>query len=317
MVAQCFNLLLWSLSLFGGSMALAVINALPHPWFRLSGEAYNLKMSDYERFLAFTDREGFNLSYLDLKTKKVFLVSNMQVGNSFFFSPDGHRIFYRELLKAANEPVVTVVKAFDTGSKVTQEISRINGSSGPLTFDPRDLRFQLIHPGGILSKVIVFPDERLAKWQLAQRTEQGKWLASVKGILWLTHSGFTMNLLEDDHSGLQSFDISPDGTHCVWSTINGGVYVSQLGNTPKFLTNGYDPKWHPSKNIIVLAGGRMTGKKIVSTDIKVVGMDGNEKWLTNDTSTDKRFPAWTDLGRGVLFSMKDTTDIYQLEISHD
>lgn len=310
------NLLL-ALVLFwaGCPPVLAVVKPQAKPWIRLQGEAYNLRLSPNGKGAAFTDRRGFNLSYLDLASKKIYRISRMKTGGSFFFSPDGYRIFFRELTKTPTLPVVSTIKAFDCHSKQQALVAEIKDSSGYLTFDPRDLRFQLLHPAGIMSKVIVLPDQRLAKWQMAQNTGAGKWLASPQGMLWLSHEGFAMNQLADDQSGLQSFDISPDGTYAAWATIAGRVYLSHLGQKPRQIARGFDPKWHPINEVLVLAGARMTGTKIVSTDIRTIDKDGNGKWLTFAGGTDERWPSWSADGKMIVYALAGTTDIYRIKVT--
>ncbi|MGQ4827607.1 hypothetical protein, partial [Enterococcus faecalis] len=90
--------------------------------------------------------------------------------------------------------------------------------TGYLSLDPRDLRLLLLGPKGIRTKHIYLPGERLARWQIAQRSDFGKWLATQQGILWVTQGGFAMRRLEDDGSGIDSFDIAPDGASLAWAT---------------------------------------------------------------------------------------------------
>lgn len=301
--------------LYPASKSLAVIAPQSQPWMRLPGEAFNLKVSPNGRAAIYTDRAGFNLSHIDLNTQKIFRISKMRTGGSAFFSPDGYRVFYRELMKTSSAPVLSTIKTYDTYSKKVVEIARIASSSGFLTFDPRDMRFQIMHPKGIMSKMIVLPDQRLAKWQLAQDTQNGKWLASPKGMLWLSHSGFSMRKLVDDQSGLQSFDIAPDGTGCTWATHNGGIYISHLGQQPQRIGYGFDPKWHPHQKLIAYAGARKTGTVIVSTDLRVSDMQGDGRWLTFDGTTNERWPAWSQDGSEIIYSMANTTDIYRIRFN--
>ncbi len=298
--------------IFFSSWAHAIVK--PYPWIRLDGEANNLRLSPNGKYAVFTNADGFDLSLLELESKKVYLISPMKVGHSFFFSPDGYRIFFRELVKTEDKPVVSVIKAIDAHNKNLVEIARVPGPSGFITFDPRDMRLQLMHEKGILSKMIVFPDERLAKWQLAQRTDQGKWLVAPHGMLWLTHSGFTLTELKDDGSGIQSFDIAPDGSHAVWATNEGGIFASEQGQPPVRIGDGFDPKWHPQKLLVVYAGARKIGSKIISTDLRLVDLRGHGRWITNDPETSERWPQWLNFGKSIAYSISKTTDIYRIEM---
>lgn len=296
--------------------ALAKKQPRAFPWLRLHGEAFNMKVDRNQRYIVFTDRKGYNLSCLILRENKIFRITRQKVGGSFFLSPDGNRIFFREIVrsKKGNE-IMSLLKVYDLKSHRSEEIHRLEGLSGYLTFDPRDLRFQLMHEKGILSKMIVFPDERLAKWQLAQRTEQGKWLATPNGILWLTHSGFTMRKFKDDDTGIQSFDISPDGSSITWATKGAGVFYSRLGSEPLKVGSGFDPAWHPKKSIIIFSGVRKVGKKIVDTDIRMFDTHSERgRWLTFTQSASERWPRWFNKGKSVIFSLSKTTDVYRLNL---
>lgn len=281
---------------------------------RLGGEAHNLKIGAGSRYVAFTDSKGFRLSVLDVQNRKIYKITDHFTGGSFFTSPDGHRIFYRELIKSQNGSIHSLIKVYDIQSRRRVDIGRVESGSGFLTFDPRDLRFQLMHDQGILSKMIVFPDERLAKWQLAQRTDQGKFLGTPKGLIWLTHSGFTMRKLPDDDSGIQSFDISPDGSTIVWATKKANIYFSELGQKPVKIGEGFDPSWHPVKPLVVYAGARRIGKKIISTDIRLIDLEGKGRWVTHSQSAAERWPRWFNGGRSIICSLEKTTDLFKIDI---
>ena len=294
----------------------SVVRPKVTPFLRLEGEASRLKVNKKGRGVAFTDPRGFNLSYLDLQTKKIYRISRHKVGSSFFWSPDGFRIFFRELVTSDLEKskVISVVKVFDTHQAKSIEIERVPGLSGDLTFDPRDLRFQLMHSNGIIQRRISFPGERLAKWQLAQSTQDGRYVVSAKAILWLTHSGFSMRKLKDDGSGLSSFDISPDGSSIVWATKKSEIFLSVDGSNAVNLASGLDPKWHPVKPIFVFSGVRKIGGKIVSYDLKLANGHGKITSLTSTGGAGERWPIWVDSGKAVVFAMIKTTDLYYLRI---
>ena len=294
----------------------SAIKAKTHPWFRLPGEAYNMKMGPKGRHIAFTNGKGQGLKFLVIKSKKIYQITANKTGGSYFFSPDGYRVFFRELLKEKGK-IKSVLKVYNIKAHKSTKIDKVDGLSGFLTFDPRDLRFQLMHGKGILSKMIVFPDKRLAKWQLAQRTEQGKWLATTKGILWLTHSGFTMRMLKDDKSGVQSFSISPDGSSIVWATKDAGIYHSELGKKAKKIGEGYDPSFHPRKPIVAYAGVRKIGTKVIGSDIRVVDLAdpaGSGRWVTSSLSKSERWPQFMAKGEAMIYTLFKTTDIFYLEL---
>ena len=295
--------------------AWAVVKPMPQGYLRLQGEASQLKSDLSGKKIAFTDPKGFNLRFLDLTTKKVYKISKHKVDGSFFWSPNGFRIFYRELVTGGKvDPAVySVVKVYDVHLKESTELDRFKGLSGYLTFDPRDLRFNLMHAKGVLQKRISFPGERLAKWQLAQRTDEGKFIGSQKSMLWLSHAGFTMRRLLDDESGIQSFDISPDGSSVVWATFDGQIYLSRGGSHPAFIALGLDPKWHPESPIFVFSGIRKIGTKIVGHDLRLSDSEGKITSLTATGSSQERWPVWVGQ-ESVVYSLSGTTDLYQIRL---
>ena len=303
---------LWIFLALMANKAHAEIRFFSSPWLRLPGEAVHLKVSKGDRFLAYTDKNGHALQVIDMHSKKVYEITEHQVGDAFFFSPDGYRIFYRELLKTKDTPVVSRIKAYDGLTKKNLELKRIEGLSGFLTFDPRDLRYHLMYKKGILSERIVFPDHRMAKWQLAQRTEQGKWLATPGGILWLTHSGLTMRKVKDHKGNVTRFAISPDGTAITWSTTEAEIFVAKYGKDAEKIGEGFDPSWHPKKELIVYAGARYVGDQIVNTDLRIVNPKGEGKWITASQAIKERFPQFVEKGQGIVFLAEGTTDLFKV-----
>jgi Tol biopolymer transport system component len=185
--------------------------------------------------------------------------------------------------------------------------------TGLLTFDPRDLRFAMLSPKGIRMKRIYFPDERLAKWQVAQRKETGKWLATQGAILWMTQGGLAIRQMEDDKSGLESFALSPDGQSIAWATKSLKVYTSKAGEKPVFVGFGRDPAWHPEKHLLVFSGARMVGNTPVSFDLRLSDGRGSGKFLTVTQFSDERWPQWYPDGNKILYTMANTTDMFVMD----
>jgi Tol biopolymer transport system component len=286
------------------------------PFIRGHAAFDNMRLDPKGRFIAFTSTDagtGQGLSVVDTKTQSIFKVSGQRVGASFFWSPDGFRLFYRELIKTRAGKIESHVKAYDTALGRSVTLDRLKLPTGFLTFDPRDLRMQLMSAGGVHTKRIYFPDERLARWQIAQRTENGKFLATQSGVLWLTQGGMSVRRLDDDGSKLQAFDISPDGTTIAWATEKSAIYTSKNGKTPKFLAHGRDPQWHPEKPLLLFAGARMVGNKAVSFDLKVSDLKSGGRFLTTTQHVDERWPQWHPKGLQVLYTLAKMTDVYLLD----
>ncbi len=304
----------------------------PHsaPFIRANQQINQMKLSPKGRYLAYTDDTGLGLNVLDLNTKDIYRVTEAKVGLSFFWTPDGFRLFYRELvrppLKPAHSdqereladldrdaPIESKIKAFDCSVARNIEIDKIARSSGYLTFDPRDLRFLLMSESGIHTKKIYIPNQRLALWQIAGRHERGKWLATQKGILWVTQGGLSLRRMEDDQTELESFDISPDGQWIAWGTKGNKIYASREGKKPEFIDYGREPRWHPTRHIIVFAGARMVGNKPVNFDLKIADSKGQSKFLTSTQYSSERSPQWHKGGDKLLYTVENTTDLYLMD----
>jgi len=186
-----------------------------------------------------------------------------------------------------------------------------------LTFDPRDLRMYLMTESGLKTKRIYFPDERLARWQVSQRTDKGKWVVTQNGILWVTQGGYSIRKIEDDGKPIESFDISPDGTAIVWATAGNNIYINRGNSKAVFLDHGRDPKWHPTKLQILYAGARMVGRKAINFDLKISDINGSKRFLTATQSSDERWPQWNLENGVIVFTKERTTDLFTLNFKEE
>ncbi len=285
-----------------------------HLWKRLDGAINNLKIAPKGKWLAYTDQSGKNLKVMNIETNNIYLVSQIYVGHSFFWAPDGCRLFYREMgLLAVRKQVLSTLKAFDCALRSSNTLERMPYQTGILTFDPRDLRLFLMHSGGIMTRRISFPDGRLARWQLAQRTENGRWIIAQNGVLWVSRGGFAMKKLSDDQSGVAAFDISPDGNTIAWATKNNQVYISHKGEDPLSIGYGKDPHWHPHKPFLVFAAGRMIGKTASDLDLKIIDRKGRGKWLTHSQGSAERWPRWVGKNK-IIFTKQQSLDLYVMDL---
>lgn len=289
------------------------ITTVTTPFVRANNALNRMRVDPKGRYLAYVGDDGTGLSVLDLKSKSIYLVSSAQVGASFFWSPDGFRLMYREQSLKDGAEVIGELKAFDCVLTRSVSLEKMPFATGILTFDPRDLRMHLMSAKGILTKRIYFPDERLARWQVAQRKETGKWLATQAGILWVTQGGYQMRRMADDDSALDSFDISPDGDAIAWATATGKVFTSSAGKKPKFIGFGRDPRWHPEKPQLIYAGARMVGNTAVSYDLRISDANGNGKFLTATQYSDERWPQWHPKGEQIIYTISKSTDVFLAE----
>lgn len=297
------------------SIAYAEPVSLPasKPWLRADSGLSHMRRNRDLTYIAYVPVGTTGVRVIDTKTGSTFEATSAPTGGSFFWAPDNVRLFYRELALVQGKPK-SVIKAWDSVLKKSVHVDNFDGSSGMLTFDPRDHRMMLMHDKGIMTKRLVFPDERLAHWQSAQRTDKGKWVAAAGGMTFISQQGFAMEKMLDDGSGVESFDISPKGDMVAWSTKSGKVFASRQGEGAKFIDYGRDPQWHPEKELLVFSGGRMVGNKASSFDVKVAHFEGPSSFLTTTQARDERWPLWTPKGDAILYTVAGTTDVMSLNL---
>ncbi|MFW7378839.1 MAG: hypothetical protein ACOH5I_08535 [Oligoflexus sp.] len=297
----------------GSHNLLAIVKPKTTPILRLEGDLHNLRTSPQDKHLAFTDRFGRQLRILSMQSGEVFELSANLIGASYFWAPDGFRLFYREMYQTEKDGIESRLMVYDLKLHRNVELEKIPGSSGFLSFDPQDLRFYLMKEQGILSRTIVYPDERLARWQRAKRKQEGRWILAPQRVLWVTHGGLTMRDLRDDGSGLQSFDISPDGSSIVWSTQEGKIYFSKSGAEARHLAEGWDAKWHPTRPLIVYTHLHKFGGRTVHTNLKMVDIYGRHKDLTRTVNRSERWPIWSYDGRKIYYTIEQSTDLFAMD----
>lgn len=297
-----------------GEAAGGGVKIMRTPFLRVNNALNHMRVDPKGHFIAYEGDDGHGLWIADIKSKNIFRVADGTIGAAFFWSPDGYRLIYRQQTRQPNGGIVSEVRAYDCALARSVTLDSMPFATGYLTFDPRDLRLQLLGPKGIRTKRIYFPDERLARWQIAQRRDIGKWLATQKGMLWVTQGGYAMRLMTDDGSGLESFDVAPDGSMVAWATAAGHVYTAKDGETPALIGPGRDPRWHPEKAQLVYAGGRVVGQTIIGYDLRLADLHGAGRFLTSTQYTDERWPQWHPNGRQLIFTVAKTTDVYLMDL---
>jgi hypothetical protein len=310
MGSSFISLMILSILLSTGAQAVIAPKTLP--LYRLEGDLHYTKIDPRDRYLAFTNAYGRGLRILHLQSGKVFELSKQKIGDSFFWAPDGHRLFFREIYRTG-ERVESRLMVHDIKLQKTVALETVNGSTGKLTYDPRDMRFLLMHENGIMTRKIVYPDQRLARWQRARRRQQGRWVIAQQKILWLQHGGLSMRPLTDDSSGLQAFDISPDGSMIVWSTEQGQILVSRRGQKPFQIAQGRDPRWHPVNPTVVFAQPQSIGSQITQYDLAIVNLQGQSRLLTRTPNRSERWPTWTRNGGKLLYTIAQSTDLFAMD----
>lgn len=283
-------------------------------WIRLNEPAHFIKVDPKKgRYVAFSGQGSNGLFVLDLKTKLTTTISSKPVQGSFVWSPDGIRIIYRDQVSTGKD-IEGRMMAYDLIQSKNHVLDELSSQSGFITFDPRDYKLLLMHDQGVLRKSLKLPNSRLAKWQLKSKSKDGFWIANPGGIVFISASGRKMTTLQDDGSGIESFDIAKDGTKIVWATKNSKMYWAKDGNKAQFIDNGKDPKWDAASTRIVYSGARLIGKKTSGYDLKITDLSGNEKWLTQTFQSDERWPDILPNG-SIIYTKDKSTDLYALKLS--
>ena len=320
---------------------LAAVMPQTQLWLRLSEAVANLQIDPRGRYLAYQAAGKNKLKVLNLQNKFVFTVTTSYVGGAFFWAPGGHRLFYRELeleSKAAvgnarllarsshsgkvlaerergkKPKIYSHIKVFDVAQGKSHLLESLPSSSGMLTFDPRDLTFQVMHDQGIKVNKIYYPSNRLAKWQVGRRTQGGKWLATQRGMLLVESDGRSYRKLADDDTGLVSFAIAPRGEAVLWGTRGGRIYLQRAGEEVSFIARGRDPSWHPQGQHFVYAKAIFVGRKLVDYDLRMRDYRGQERALTRTRAARERWPVWREGGQQILFTREKTMDIFALQL---
>ena len=281
------------------------------PWIQLDDIPSYLKPDPFEHYIAFISSESY-LKVLNLQTSEVFTLSKATVGQSFFWSPDGSRLFYRELTLQNNAPV-SKIYAYDMALQRSISIDSSPTTSGILTLDPRDQKFSIFYPHGIKSFALNFPGDRLATWQILTKPQTGKFIGTTGAILKTSAYGLEITQLADDHSGIESFKISPDGSLIAWATKSQKIYYSDYENPALFLDYGRDPSWHPFRKEILFAGARRVGSVTAGYDLKVVNLNQVAKFLTDSSNRNERWPSWTHDGNEIIYAAENLENIFRIK----
>lgn len=288
----------------------------PQAVLRLGDAPEMLRLDPKGRFLAF--RQGEVLKVLDLKDSGVHRVGVVPAGPSYTWAPDGFRLIYLNT-KSTPKVVTTNIEVFDAALVASKTVRTVDSATGFPTMDARTLGAYVFTPGGLTTVKLSFPDDRLAKWQIAHRQNgKGKYVATSGGMLWF-ESGESrggdsskMTRLEDDGSALESFAMSPDGSAVAWATVDGYVYRSIDGAAAELVDRGRDPSWHPEKGELLYAGARMSGNKIAGFDLKAAG-SRDKRFITNTPFSDERWPQWDKAAKRIFYTVARTTDIFMID----
>ena len=93
------------LSLLPTTLVAATKQIHKAPYLRFAGSVHYPKVNKQNNLLAFTNKDGFGLKIVDLKTKEVANVTLQKVSHSFFWAPNGFRLFYKEMYQLGDQVV--------------------------------------------------------------------------------------------------------------------------------------------------------------------------------------------------------------------
>ncbi len=301
-----FSLCNQALAEFKGSPLTPAAQAV----MRTEGGMNHLSLSPNKKLLAFTNDQGQSLRIMDLGTQDVLEVTPHRVGPGFFWSPDGVRLFFRELIRE-KDGIVSEFSAFDTVLNQKSVLDTLKGSTGFPVLNPYDNNVFMMHEKGILQKRLEFPGERPAKWQKEKRNVVGNWVVSQSAVLWLGELGLELKKMEDDGTGIRSYALSPDGRRMAWATQGGRVYAAHDGSDVVLIGDGMDPTWHPFRTILVYAASRKVGTKVYDYDLRLHNLAGASRNLTKTPDLKERWPLWLD-ATTLLYTAGNTTDLFRL-----
>lgn len=285
------------------------------PWIRLKSAIEYLKVDPKNNTkLAYSLEFDAGLGVIDLKTKKISKLSSKPVQGSYDWAPDGIRLVFRERFLNKDGKITSQVNIYDSVLEKIIPLETIPHSSGYLAIDPVDYKLHLLHENGVMRKQLKLPDSRLARWQLKLKEKPGYWLATQKAPIFLPKSSIEMQSVTVHAGALHSYDISSDGLSIAWATTDGKIYASKMGEKPRFVDLGMDPKWFHHENKLVYAGARKVGEKTVGYDLKISAPGGTKKWITHTYHSDERWPVPLK-DKSILYTKDKTTDLYALRFS--
>ncbi len=287
-------------------------NVESRPWLRVDQDIQHLSISPNSKYIAFEYAREPGLYIMEIENRNIYQVSKFDVNGSFFWSPDGFRIFLREH-KLRGGAIYSTISGYDGFIHKKVDLKTFKGKSSYLNFDPRDLRFTLAHENGLFQSKIDFPSRRLKKWQSYKSIDTGKWVATKSGVFWHEAKLNKMNKIKGDMAQVDSFSISSDGLNIAWATSEGRLYVSHRGEAARLIGRGKHPSWHPRLNKLAFSAAVMIGTVVRTHDIKIMDAKGKVQKLTNTSSFNEVWPTWHPNGNQLSFARENHTDIYLID----
>lgn len=287
------------------------LEAKGRTWLRFNEPFVGTKTSPNGAYLAYIGLDSDALKILDIKSQQVFIVSSAV--DSFVWSPHSQKLFFVKQGKVNNK-VKSRVCVFDMSTKKTHLLAENKGPIGWLNFSKVDYKLMYLdHLGVLHSHTLIYPNNRVAKWQKAINSRQS-WLADKGGIHWVsfdTKKVKTVYKSDLEINQVASFSTSYNGNYIAWATKDNHIYVAFSNKRIQKIGVGKEPSWHPHAERLIFSGARLTvGSKIRSFDLRLMDEHGSLYWITKTQDLSERWPIWKHNGANFIFSIKDTTDLF-------
>lgn len=113
--------------------------------------------------------------------------------------------------------------------------------------------------------------------------------------------------------------LSPARNKLVVEMTDGHIFVMNIDGTDAVdLGPGSSPRWAPSGERLVYFISEDDGERIISSDIFISNISGEEKYqLTNTQDRIEMHPDWAPDGNSIVFDEYDTGLIYQIKLKPD
>lgn len=288
-----------------------IIQPITKHWLSLDWPLYNLQISPTKNYIAFTDTDdGIGLNVININKKIIIKISNHFVGNVFYWAPDNCRLFFRELTKNEQNKIQTNLMSYDCTKDTTIILKKYPYETGYLALHPKDLRLNLLYPQGIHISKLILPQDQRNKINHSYKKLK-KWAISNNSVIFIQNNKIAKKI-NDNNEKITSFDISKNDHKLVWATANNKIYYSTDGNKAYFLDEGKDPKWHPSKDLIIYTSPRKIVNKMIAYDLKISDLKGNKKFLTKTYNVEERWPNWSKNGTEIIYTVYKSTDLFKI-----
>lgn len=309
-----FHVLTFAIFIFVSAMAFAVtLKPIYTEWLRLPLDISYLSANQSGKLIAFSDKFK-DLYILDTESKKIFLVEKSINNPSPIWSPDGTRLFYRNIKRIAQNEFLTEIKVFEQDKLKAKTIVSKEGLTGFLSYNPYTQELMIPTTKGISKHKILLPNIMPPAWQKKVAKGPGSWAVSYKAIIWLSPDKDQAITIFSGKGPILSYSVSYKGDYIAFSDGE-NVYVSKGGQPPTVLDKGEDPRWHPYQDLLVFSRHTRKGDLVLAKELALWAPKENiKKILTDDSRTKKRNPVWKPKHNQIIFTAEKSTEMFLLSL---